>query len=244
MRALDVTGLSCFHGDNPAVENASIAVDPGEIVLVLGPNGAGKSSLLQSIMGVNRRISGRVSVFGQLVNGLPTHLIARAGVAYLPQEASVFDHLTVEENLLSGLLSGDRRTSVDALIREAQERLPASLDLATRRHDLARHLSGGQRRLLSVATVLCSPARVYLLDEPTLGLSAANTRIVMESIQALRKSTGGGFLIVEHKALEALHHCDRVYFMNRGKIIFEETIKDLAATTTTLERLFGIGRDR
>jgi branched-chain amino acid transport system ATP-binding protein len=236
---LDVQEFSCFYGKKCAVDRASVAVRENEVVALIGANGAGKSSLLRGIIGLNPAVTGTVRVFGNKQHRAEPSKLARLGVALMPQENGVFGQLSLADNLATARFSaadGD----LPARIRAAQEMFPFDLGFDERGRELACHLSGGQRRILSLAMVFAANPRILLLDEPTLGLSAKNTRVALEAVAAFRKKTGAAFLIVEHKSLEVLSYADRAYFMRLGRIVHEGEAKTLLHDRKLLAELYGL----
>jgi ABC-type branched-subunit amino acid transport system ATPase component len=180
-------------------------------------------------------------VFGNVQKGSEPSELARLGVALMPQENGVFGQLSLADNLATAGFSGSPDDGdLQGRIRAAQEMFPFDLGFDERGQELACHLSGGQRRILSLAMVFAANPKVLLLDEPTLGLSAKNTRVALEAVGAFRKKTGAAFLIVEHKSLEVLSYADRAYFMRLGRIVHEGEAKTLLHDRKLLAELYGL----
>jgi branched-chain amino acid transport system ATP-binding protein len=197
--------------DLAIVRGASIAVAGGEVVTIIGPNGAGKSTLIKAIAGLVPIFSGAVTLGGQAIAGLKPHAIMRAGIGYVPQTANVFTGLTVHENLrvgghLLGRQFGARAEAVYALFP----------DLAERRRNLGRQLSGGQRQMLAIARALIIEPSLLILDEPSAGLSPKLVGQVFDKVRALA-AAGVAVLMVEQNAKAALAISDRGTVLVEGR---------------------------
>jgi len=196
------------------VDDVSFSVEAGEIVGLLGPNGAGKTTSFKMTLGLVRPDEGQVLLRGQDVTHAPTHVRARAGLGYLPQEASVFRGMTVEDNVLAVLEALDlpapeRRARADARIAE--------LGLEKLRGSRADTLSGGERRKLEIARALAMEPALLLLDEPFSGIDP----IAVEEIQGILRTLrdrGIGLVITDHNVRETLNVTDRAYIIYAGRI--------------------------
>ena len=195
----------------PIVHGASLQVARGEVVAIIGPNGAGKSTLMKAIAGLVGMESGRITLQGQDITALPTDRIVAAGLGFVPQTGNVFTTLTIHENLRVGghLLRGE----MAARLERAYAAFPI---LATKRRDLARTLSGGQRQMLAIARALMTDPAVVMLDEPTAGLAPKVVQEVFERLRALAAS-GVAVLMVEQNAKGALRHADRALVLVEGR---------------------------
>ncbi|RMF38329.1 MAG: ABC transporter ATP-binding protein [Alphaproteobacteria bacterium] len=200
-----------YTADLMILHGVSVEVAPGEIVAIIGPNGAGKSTLIKAIAGLVKVSAGRIAIDGRETTGTPAHLLAAAGVAYVPQTDNVFATLSIEENLVLGGVTLPGRQA-RARIEEALARYPM---LAERRRQKAGILSGGQRQMLAIARALMTAPRLILLDEPTAGLSPMAAEELFGLIRGL---VGGGaaVLMVEQNARAALRHSDRGYVLAEG----------------------------
>ncbi len=217
--SLKATGLQKNYGKKQAVRGVDVAVEPGEVVGLLGPNGAGKTTTFYMITGLVSPNAGKVSIGETDITRLPMHRRARMGLSYLPQEASVFRTLTVEENLLAIL----EFMPISKAERNAKlEKLLAELDIARVRTQKAYTLSGGERRRVEVARALCTDPKFLLLDEPFAGIDP----IVVGELQKLivgLKARGIGVLITDHNVREVLSIVDRAYIIFQGQILEQGT---------------------
>jgi ABC-type branched-subunit amino acid transport system ATPase component len=237
---LDVRDVHVRYGGVQAVVGASVAIDAPQIVGLIGPNGAGKSSLLAAIGGQAQSVGGKVWLGGQDVTGLSPHRRARLGIVRTFQTASVFDGLTVFENLLvagsgeqgstlRGALRRSRRQSERAAsVRARAEEALEEFDLWPIADHYGRELSGGQRRLVEIARCLMRSPRLLLLDEPMVGVAPHLVLRISEHCHAIR-DRGVAIVIVEHSLEVVKAVCERVLVMAAGKVIDDgryETVMD------------------
>jgi len=214
--------LSKRYKGRRVVQDVSLDVQSGEIVGLLGPNGAGKTTCFYMIVGLVPVDDGRIALDDTDVSRLPMHRRAHLGIGYLPQEPSVFRHLTVEQNVLAILetrtdLDGDGR-------RRLLEELLADLHVAERRDTLGISLSGGERRRVEIARALATAPRFILLDEPFAGVDPISVIEIQNLIRHLQKR-GIGVLITDHNVRETLKICDRAYILSDGKVLTAGTPK-------------------
>lgn len=227
---LEVRGIEISYGPVIAATDVSLRVDRGEIVALLGPNGAGKTSVLKAIMGLVRPSAGRVDF---LVGGvrreitrLPTHDLARLGIANVPSAQIVLPRMTVEENLLvGGLYLLDDRRAAGQRVDELLDRFPL---LAARARQLASSLSGGEQRQLAIARGLMSRPSLMLLDEPSLGLAPIMLNDVFAMLARICREDGVDILMVEQNVRKALEIADRAYVMRIGGIEFSGPSDEVA----------------
>ena len=216
MPILSARRLAKRYGNRLVVNNVSIAVRSGEIVGLLGPNGAGKTTSFYMIIGLIACDAGTVHLDEDDLTDRPIHVRARAGLGYLPQEPSIFRHLSVRENVLAiletrpGLSSADRERRLELLLGELQVS-----HLADQRGD---SLSGGERRRVEIARSLATDPRFMLLDEPFAGVDPISIVDIQQIITYL-SNRGIGILITDHNVRDTLGICDRAYIVNEGAII-------------------------
>lgn len=223
---LVASSISKRYGKTLVVENISLSVSTGEIVGLLGPNGAGKTTSFYCIVGLIRMDTGKIHLGDVEITGTPMHQRARAGLGYLPQEASVFRRLTTYQNILTtvelheGTSRADRHQRVEELIEEF------SLDKV--RNNLGERLSGGERRRLEIARALASQPKFILLDEPFAGVDPISVADIKHNVRHLT-SRGIGVLITDHNVRDTLDLCDRAYIVNEGHVIAEGTTEEILA---------------
>lgn len=210
-------GLSKRYRGRKVVDGVSITIEPGKVTGLLGPNGAGKTTTFYMITGLVKPQAGRV-LFGDTdVTRWPMYRRARAGIGYLPQEASVFRRLTVEDNLrlvleLNGVHGKEQSEQIDELLGE--------LHMLDRRKSIGATLSGGERRRVEIARALATHPRFILLDEPFTGIDPRTIEELQEIIHALR-DRGIGVLITDHNVGATLNITDWNYILVAGKIVSE-----------------------
>lgn len=217
--ALEVGGLTAGYSSAPIIEGVDITVRKGQVVLLVGPNGAGKSTVLKAVVGVIPRLAGSVRILGRDVRGKGPAELARAGVAYLPQDNDVFLPMSVEDNLLMGGYLLSRAERMEQLARWF-EVFPA---LAIARHKFASALSGGQRKTLALARALMVDPDVIVLDEPTAGLAPKIAREVLEENVGPLRSMGKAVLMVEQRVGDALRVADHVEVLVAGRVVLSES---------------------
>jgi lipopolysaccharide export system ATP-binding protein len=214
MKTLETHEISKAYRGRRVVDDVTVHVQQGEVVGLLGPNGAGKTTSFYMIVGLISPDSGRITVDGQDITSLPMYQRARRGISYLPQEASVFRKLTVEENLLAILetlsISGRQR-------RETLERLLDQLGLDKVRRSKGYMLSGGERRRVEIARSLVINPSFLLLDEPFSGIDPIQVLELQRIIFDLKRA-GIGILVTDHNVRETLSVTDRAYIINNGRI--------------------------
>ena len=222
---LESRNLSVFYGRHRAVENVSVKVSAGEIVVMLGANGAGKSTFLRAIAGQIRAADGgTVLMDGNDITRRPAHEIVEAGIALVPEDRGVFADLTVHENLVLG--ARPRR----ARPREAEnmERVLSLFPkLAERRRQLVRTMSGGERQMVAVGRAMMSAPSILMLDEPSLGLSPLLCRELFRTLARI-KDAGVGIFLVEQNAKQSLAIADRGYLLDNGHIVGADTAEALS----------------
>lgn len=226
---LEAEGLAKSYGVRKVVKNVHLGVHSGEVVGLLGPNGAGKTTSFYMIVGLVRADAGEIRIDGQPVQRLPIHQRARLGLSYLPQEASIFRKLTVEENIRAVLelqQDANGRAWPTARINELLESLLHDLSIEKLRDSPAPALSGGERRRVEIARALATQPRFILLDEPFAGVDPIAV-LEIQRIIGFLKSRGIGVLITDHNVRETLGICDRAYIISEGSVLAEGTPREI-----------------
>lgn len=213
--ALQVKNLSKSYQKKPVVRDVSLKVEKGQVVGLLGPNGAGKTTTFYMIVGLVRPNKGQIILNGEDITHLPTYKRARRGIAYLPQNPSVFQKLTVEDNLMAILETmqlpvGEQRERARELMNE--------LGIYHLKDKKAYFLSGGERRRVEIARALVTSPSFILLDEPFAGIDPITVADIQSIIFDLKKR-GIGVLITDHNVRETLQITDFSYIMHQGKIL-------------------------
>jgi ABC-type branched-subunit amino acid transport system ATPase component len=228
---LDVADLSSGYGEAIILRNVSLQVQRGEIFALLGKNGMGKSTLLKTLLGFVPAQQGSVKLLGEDITALPTHLITRKSISYTPQEQTLFQDLTVEENLRLGLR--DDRGFSGGLTR-VSEYFPI---VGKRLGQKAGTLSGGEQKMLIVARALLSSPRVMLIDEISEGLQPSMVQRLSEVLKAERDRTGTAILLVEQNVPFAFSMADRYAVLKIGEIVDTGSANDERAASYVQEQL-------
>ena len=221
---IESQGLIKRYGRRTVVDKVSFCVNQGEVVGLLGPNGAGKTTTFNMIVGLVKPDQGSVGLNTIDITTKPMYKRARMGITYLPQEASVYRHLSVEDNLMAVI---EFHVKSKKARREKCEELISEFDLGNVRKTKGGLLSGGERRRTEIARALASRPSYVLLDEPFAGIDP----IAVEAIQRIvvkLKSLGLGVLITDHNVQETLNIVDRAYLMHEGKVFAEGSPQQLA----------------
>ncbi len=238
MSTLRVESIRKRFKQRQVVRDISLVVGSGEIVGLLGPNGAGKTTAFYMIVGLIPSDEGRITLDDHDLTGMPMHRRARLGLGYLPQEASVFRKLSVEDNIMAILETRQGLTRAD------QERLLEELldefHITHVRTSLGLSLSGGERRRVEIARALAAEPRFVLLDEPFAGVDPISVMDIQEIIRHLA-SRGIGVLITDHNVRETLGICGRAYILNDGAMIAEGTPETILANQQVREVYLGEG---
>lgn len=220
---LVVQNLQKSFKKRQVVKSFSLEIESGEVIGLLGPNGAGKTTSFYMIVGLIAADAGSVTLDGQELRHLPIHERARLGVGYLPQEASIFRKMTVEQNIRAIL---EIRTKDKNQIDREIEKLLADLNIERLRNNPAPSLSGGERRRVEIARVLAMKPHFILLDEPFAGVDPIAV-IDIQKIIGFLKSRGIGVLITDHNVRETLSICDRAYIISDGTVLASGKPDDL-----------------
>jgi len=219
---LIVNKISKTFGKKPIVRDISLNVKQGEIVGLLGPNGAGKTTTFYIVVGLIKPDSGSIIIDKSDVSNLPIYLRSQMGISYLPQEASIFRGMNVEDNIMSIIEVTEKNKEKHQIILE---NLLNEFDISHVRKSKSIVLSGGERRRLEIARTLASKPNYLLLDEPLTGIDPVSIEEIKIIINKLRRRNMG-ILITDHNVRETLKLVDRVYIVNEGAIFFEGKPKD------------------
>ena len=230
---LEARHLQKSYGSRKVVKDVSLTVKRGEVVGLLGPNGAGKTTSFYMIVGLVRATSGEILIDGAPVQGLPIHRRARMGLSYLPQEASIFRKLNVQDNVRAVLElqqdeAGHPLSSDD--IEKRLEALLKDLRVDHLRDSPALALSGGERRRVEIARALATQPRFILLDEPFAGIDPIAV-IEIQRIISFLKDRGIGVLITDHNVRETLGICDHAYIISDGHVLARGTPAEIVSNS-------------
>lgn len=236
MSLLRVEGLAKRFRSRQVVKDLSIEVAQGEVVGLLGPNGAGKTTAFYMIVGLVPTDAGRILLDDLDLSKLPVHRRARLGLGYLPQEASVFRKLSVQDNILAIL---ETREDLDGPARKQNlEALLDELHIGHIRNSIGQSLSGGERRRVEIARALAAEPRFMLLDEPFAGVDPISVLDIQRIIRHL-SARNIGVLITDHNVRETLGICSRAYIVNAGAVIASGTAEDILANREVREVYLG-----
>ncbi|MFC0408763.1 ABC transporter ATP-binding protein [Roseomonas elaeocarpi] len=231
---LELRGVSASYGAVEALRDVSVHVDRGEIVALIGANGAGKSTLLMTICGAPRPRAGTITFEGRPITALPTHEVARLGIAQSPEGRRIFPRMSVRENLLMGAQQFAHDPAPD--LERAFALFPR---LKEREAQRGGTLSGGEQQMLAIARALMSRPKLLLLDEPSLGLAPLIVRGIFDAIRRLNREEGLTVLLVEQNANQALRLASRGYVLVNGRITMEDTGAALLARPEVREAYLG-----
>ena len=222
---LTVRGVQTFYGKIQALKGVDIDIKKGQIATLIGSNGAGKSTLMMTICGTPRARSGSIVFDGTDITNLPTHTIARMGIAQSPEGRRIFPRMSVLENLQMGATMSDPKYFQDDLAR-AFRMFPI---LEKRQSQRGGTLSGGEQQMLAIARALMARPRLLLLDEPSLGLAPLIVKQIFSAIRELNEKEGLTVFLVEQNAFHALKLAHQAYVMVNGNITMSGTGKELLA---------------
>ncbi len=215
---LEASNLAKAYHGRDVVESVSLYIDSGDIVGLLGPNGAGKTTCFYMIVGLIKNDSGEIRLDQQNIDHLPIHQRAKRGIGYLPQEASVFRNLSVEDNILAVLQL--RKDMTVAQKKQTLENLLEDFQITHIRENKGISLSGGERRRVEIARALANEPRFVLLDEPFAGVDPISVVEIQNIIRKLSEQNIG-ILITDHNVRETLGICDRAYVLGDGAVLAE-----------------------
>ncbi len=236
MSSLKAAGLAKSYKSRQVVRDLSVEVANGEVVGLLGPNGAGKTTAFYMIVGLVNCDAGSIHLDGRDITFLPMHRRAQLGLGYLPQEASVFRKLSVENNVMAIL---ETRDDLDRAAREQRlEKLLEELRIGHVRRSLGLSLSGGERRRVEIARALAAEPRFMLLDEPFAGVDPLSVLDIQRIIRELT-TRNIGVLITDHNVRETLGVCGRAYIVNQGTVIASGSAEEILANPQVREVYLG-----
>lgn len=239
MKRIESRNLVKIYGDRSVVNDVSFEVNKGEVVCLLGPNGAGKTTTFYMVVGLVKPNSGHVFLDGQDISKWPMNERARAGIGYLPQEASIFRRLNVEDNIKLVLEMNDKLTVTEK--GKKLEELLIEFGIKKLRQESAVSLSGGERRRVELARALAASPDFILLDEPFTGIDPIAIGEIKDNIRKLSEDKGLGVLITDHNPKATLSITDRAYVIFDGKIKIQGKSQDVAKDAVAKE--FYLGKD-
>jgi branched-chain amino acid transport system ATP-binding protein len=232
---LEVTGLKAGYAGSEVLHGVDLRVGDSEGVVVLGPNGHGKTTLLRAITGLLPARDGQVLFEGRDITRLRADVIAAAGIVHIPQGDLLFPEMTVRENLLMGAYHGPTWAGRKARLERVHELFPW---LEQRAGQLARTLSGGERRMLALGRGLMAQAKILLIDEPSLGLAPLATQQIYASIRKIKEG-GLALLLADENANHVSGLADRVYLLETGMLVREGPADQLLQDRALLESYLG-----
>ena len=224
MAMLTCSNLTKEYTGKKVVDNVSVNVGTGKIVGLLGPNGAGKTTTFYMLVGLIKSDGGEIKIDDQVVTSLPMHIRSNLGISYLPQEASIFKNLTVEENILAILQIKKDLSKKDQI--KKLDNLVKTLQISKITKNNGASLSGGERRRVEIARALAIEPKFLLLDEPFAGIDPLSVIEIQKIIKSLAKSKIG-ILITDHNVRETLKVCDESYILSDGKVIAHGKPKEI-----------------
>jgi len=234
-QVLQVKDLSSGYGKVTILRDINFQIEENEVVAVIGSNGAGKTTLLKTISKLISPFAGEIIFEGQNVTKYPPHLISRAGITHVPEGGKLFPNMTVYENLLMGTYRNRKKIKSNTL-EEIYEIFPI---LKKRENQLAKTLSGGEKKMLSIGRSLASQPRFLMLDEPSQGLAPKLVDDIYQKLSILKKK-GLTMLLIEQNINYALQFAERAYVLENGKIVMEGNSKELLNSEHVKKHYLGI----
>ena len=224
MALLSIENLRAGYGPIAVLHGVTLHVDEGEIVAVLGANGAGKSTMLRAVSRLIPASSGTITYKNKNITLCRPHAVAAMGISHVPEGRAVFGNLTVYENLMLATFANKESQNVKNILSAVFEMFPV---LGQRSRQVASTLSGGEQQMLAIGRAMVSDGGLFILDEPSMGLSPMLVKNVFAIIAAINKK-GKTILLVEQNAAMALKYCHRAYVLENGRIIAEGKSADIA----------------
>ena len=228
---LHIEGLRAGYGEAVVLPDMSLRLAESQVLALLGRNGTGKTTLINSIVGINRRFAGSISLGGLDISAMRADQRARAGIGWVPQERNIFRSLTVEENMTAVAQPGPWT------VAKVYEMFPR---LKERRNNFGNQLSGGEQQMLAIGRALTLNPKVLLLDEPTEGLAPIIVEELLRALGTITRAGGICCIIVEQNAQKILGLADRVVILERGTIVHDASSAALKAEPAVLERFLGV----
>ena len=233
---LRINGIETFYGKVRALDGITLEVNAGEIVALIGANGAGKSTTLKTISGLLKPARGNIEFVGERIDGLSPDAIVRRGISLCPEGRRVWPEMTVWENLVLGAYSRRNRGEGEQGLQAIYEIFPV---LQERGNQMAGSLSGGEQQMLAIGRALMSRPKLFMLDEPSLGLAPMLVEETFEVIRELNRE-GITILLVEQNAFLALNMADRAYVLETGRIALEGPAEELLVNEHVKEAYLGL----
>jgi branched-chain amino acid transport system ATP-binding protein len=231
-----LNNIDVYYGKSQALHGVSLSVEDGEVVALIGANGAGKTTVLKAISGLIPYASGEISFKGESLKGLKPEVIAKKGISHVPERGGIFGKMTVMENLDLGTVARTNRQNLAERLEKVFQIFPI---LKERRNQLGGQLSGGERQMLAIGRAMMSDPALYLLDEPTLGLSPRMVGEIARIVQEV-SAQGGTILLVEQNARMALDVAQRGYVLEIGRIFHEGPSRELMEDEQVKKAYLGI----
>jgi len=229
--------ISVFYNGLQALSSVSLAVENEEFISILGPNGAGKSTLLQTLMGMVAPREGQILMEGRPIQGMPPHQVAAMGIALVPEEGWLFPQMNVQENLLMGAYTKDARKRVAERTEFIFDLFPS---LRERRKQLAETLSGGERQMVAVGRGLMTNPKLFMLDEPSLGLAPRVIRDILNTLVRINKEEKITILLAEQNVFQALKLSQRGYILENGCVSMEGSSEEFLASDHIKKNYLGL----
>jgi branched-chain amino acid transport system ATP-binding protein len=216
---LEFNNISAAYGKTRVLWDVSLKINQGEIVALVGSNGTGKSTLLKTMSGIIRPLSGTITFEGKRIDHFPMHLIAGLGISHIPEGGKVFTDMTVRDNLDMGAYANRARKDKDETMKRVLEMFPV---LKERQNQLARTLSGGEQQMLAMGRGLMSKPKLCVFDEPSYGLAPFLVKEVFKVIKKLPQN-GITVFLIEQNVRHTLDISDRAYILENGRIVMESS---------------------
>ena len=234
-----VESLSSRIGKIQILHSLDFHVDKGEIVSIIGANGAGKSTLLNTLAGIYTPVEGKVTLYDDVISGLPTHKIVGKGLCLVPEGRQIFPGHTVKENLLLGIYSKyyKDRKHVEGKLEKMMELFPA---LRKHYNSIGGNLSGGEQQMLAIGRALMSDPKIILLDEPSMGLAPKIVNEILDILVLIKEEMDTMVILVEQNVKAALKVADRVYVMDQGRFIMKGTNEEISSNSEVKSAYLGM----